>query len=112
MLHALSINFRLLDIGIDVGSAARNRWQRELVNSRTERFRLGRLALRRLYDQNAMAAGFRRERKNTVGVVWIPSERPGAFNGYEDFLRFPRLLCPPGAVAVGDDQGYQENAGQ
>jgi hypothetical protein len=112
MLDALSINFCLQDVGIDVGSAARNRWQRELVNSRSERFALGRLALGRLNDQIAMAVGFRRERENAVGIVWIPSESPGAFKGYKDSPRFPRLLCPPSTVAVGNDQGYQENDGQ
>jgi hypothetical protein len=57
-----------------------------------------------------MAAGFRRKGENAVGIVWVASESPRAFKGYKDFLRFPRLRCAPGTVAVGGDQDDQENA--
>jgi hypothetical protein len=52
---------------------------------------------------------FGAKRKNAVGIVWIPSESPWAFKGYKNLLRFPRLLCAPGTVAVRCDQDYQEN---
>jgi len=37
-----------------------------------------------------MGFGFWRESKNTVGIVWIASESPGAFKVHKDGLRFLR----------------------
>src|SRR5271166_3149652 len=86
MLHALRVDFRLQNVGIDrCRRRAGARWEREIVDSRGQRF------VPSLHDQIAMTLGLWGKRDHAVGILWIGSESPRAFKYHVNILGRDRL---------------------